>query len=58
MVDVGCGTALPLDFPPTVHLVGLDISREALAANENPDEAIVADIETDPLQTRIVALDR
>jgi SAM-dependent methyltransferase len=50
VLDVGCGTRLPVDLPPSAHLVGLDVSREALAANENIDEAIVADIESDPLR--------
>ena len=46
VLDAGCGFSLPLDFPPTVELVGLDASAEALAKNENIDEAIVGDIET------------
>jgi SAM-dependent methyltransferase len=50
VLDVGCGTQLPVDLPPSVHLVGLDVSREALEANENIDEAIVADIESDRLR--------
>jgi SAM-dependent methyltransferase len=50
VLDVGCGTSLPVALPPSVHLVGLDVSSEALAANENINEAIVANIETDPLR--------
>ena len=46
VLDAGCGFSLPLDFPPTVELVGLDASAEALAKNENVDEAVVGDIET------------
>ena len=38
-----------LDFPTDVHLVGIDISAEALAKNENVDERILGDIQTYPL---------
>jgi hypothetical protein len=49
VLDVGCETAVPLDFLPTIHLVGLISRAKPLAANENLDEAIVAAIQTDPL---------
>jgi SAM-dependent methyltransferase len=46
VLDAGCGYELPLDFPSNVHLVGIDTSAEALAKNENVDDAIVGDLET------------
>jgi SAM-dependent methyltransferase len=46
VLDAGCGFELPLDFPPSVELVGLDSSAEAMAKNENLDDAIVGDLET------------
>jgi SAM-dependent methyltransferase len=46
VLDAGCGSELPLDFPTSVHLIGVDASAEALAKNENVDEAIVGDLET------------
>jgi SAM-dependent methyltransferase len=46
VLDAGCGYVLPVDLPPTVHLVGLDASAEALAKNRNIDEAMVADLQT------------
>lgn len=48
-LDVGCGHALAVDFPLSVHLVGMDASPEALATNENVDARILGDIETYPL---------
>lgn len=49
VLDVGCGQALPVDFSREVWLVGLDISPEALSHNRNIDEAILGDVESDPL---------
>lgn len=46
VLDAGCGYELPLDFPSSVELVGLDASAEAMAKNENIDDAIVGDLET------------
>jgi SAM-dependent methyltransferase len=46
VLDAGCGSQLPLDLPQSVHLVGIDESAEALAKNENVDEAIVGDLVT------------
>jgi SAM-dependent methyltransferase len=46
VLDAGCGYELPLDFPPSVELVGLDESAEAMAKNENIDAAIIGDLET------------
>lgn len=46
VLDAGCGYELPVDFPSNVHLVGIDTSAEALAKNENVDDAIVGDLET------------
>ena len=48
-LDAGCGYELALDFPADVHLVGIDISADALAKNENADEKILGDIQTYPL---------
>ena len=48
VLDAGCGYTLPLDFPRSVRLVGLDESSEALAKNENIDAAIVGDVESHP----------
>jgi SAM-dependent methyltransferase len=48
-LDAGCGYKLPLDFHRDVHLVGLDATPEAIAKNENIDEAIVGDLQTYPL---------
>lgn len=49
VLDAGCGYTLPLDFPRSARLVGLDASPEALAKNQNIDFGIVGDIETYPL---------
>lgn len=46
VLDVGCGFFLSVDFPRTIHLVGLDPSPEALAKNQNVDEALIGDVET------------
>lgn len=46
VLDAGCGYELPLDLESNVHLVGIDASAEALAKNENVDDAIVGAIET------------
>jgi SAM-dependent methyltransferase len=46
VLDAGCGFTLPLDFPRSVRLVGLDSSADALAKNQNIDEGIVGDLET------------
>ena len=46
VLDAGCGYALSVDFPRSVHLVGLDPSPEALAKNDNIDEALIGDLET------------
>lgn len=46
VLDAGCGFELSIDFPLSVHLVGVDGDGEALAKNENVDEAIVGDVET------------
>jgi SAM-dependent methyltransferase len=50
VLDAGCGYELPLDFPPSVELVGLDESAEAMAKNENIDAAIIGDLETAKLE--------
>jgi SAM-dependent methyltransferase len=52
VLDAGCGFELPLDFPPSVELVGLDSSAEAMAKNENIDDAIVGDLETVELEEK------
>jgi SAM-dependent methyltransferase len=49
VLDAGCGFTLPTDLPHHAHLVGLDISPEALAKHERLDDAIVGDVETYPL---------
>jgi SAM-dependent methyltransferase len=49
VLDAGCGYSLSLDFPHSVHLVGLDTTPEAIAKNKNIDEAIVGDLQTCPL---------
>jgi SAM-dependent methyltransferase len=49
VLDAGCGYLLPLDFPRSVRLVGLDTSDQALATNRNIDVGIVGDLETYPL---------
>lgn len=49
VLDAGCGFELPLDIPRTATLVGLDVSAELLAENENVDEVIVGDVQTYPL---------
>lgn len=46
MLDAGCGAELPIDIPLRVRLVGLDASPEALARNENIDEALLGDLVT------------
>jgi SAM-dependent methyltransferase len=52
MLDAGAGYELPIDVPRDVHLVGIDLSPDALAKNDNADEKIVGDIETYPLPAR------
>jgi SAM-dependent methyltransferase len=49
VLDAGCGYTLPLDFPRSVRLVGLDVSPDALAKNRNIDVGLVGDVETYPL---------
>jgi SAM-dependent methyltransferase len=49
VIDVGCGFESPLDFPSSVHVVGLDVSAEALERNMNVDEKLVGDVQTYPL---------
>src|SRR6476620_9793471 len=44
VLDVGCGYELSVDMPASVHLVGLDVSAEALERNENLDEKMLGDI--------------
>jgi SAM-dependent methyltransferase len=48
-LDAGCGARLAVRLPEGVHLVGIDVSREALARNERLDEAIVGDLQEYPL---------
>ena len=45
-LDAGCGRRCFLDFPPDVHVVGLDIGEAELLANERLDERIVGALET------------
>jgi SAM-dependent methyltransferase len=49
VLDAGCGYQLPLDLSENVHLVGLDVSEDALARNENIDEKLLGDIQNYPL---------
>jgi SAM-dependent methyltransferase len=49
VLDVGCGKVLPVDLEPSVRVVGMDVSPEAMAGNANVDEMIVGDAETYPL---------
>lgn len=50
VLDAGCGRHRPyVDYGPEAHVVGLDISEEALSLNELVDEKIVGDVQTYPL---------
>lgn len=49
VLDAGCGRELPVDIPRAATLVGMDVSEELLALNENADEVIVGDIQSYPL---------
>lgn len=51
VLDAGCGEAICLPLPRGIHVVGVDRSAAALQRNENLDEAILGDLETDPLPT-------
>jgi SAM-dependent methyltransferase len=46
VLDAGAGYELSIDIPLHVHLTALDISKPALAKNENADEKIVGDLQT------------
>lgn len=47
LLDAGCGRhARPLDLPDNCYVVGIDISKDALAANANLDEKILGNLET------------
>jgi len=46
LLDAGCGFQLPIDLPREVHLVGIDVSEDAMALNANADEKIIGDIQT------------
>src|SRR5438270_2261951 len=46
VLDAGAGGELHLDIPLHLHLTALDVSKPALAKNENADEKIVGDLQT------------
>jgi SAM-dependent methyltransferase len=46
VLDAGCGSQTHIELPPNAHVVGIDISADALEQNEALDERIVGDLET------------
>jgi SAM-dependent methyltransferase len=49
VLDAGCGFRLPIDLPDGAYVVGIDVSADALARNDQLDEAIVGDLQDYPL---------
>ncbi len=45
VLDAGCGSDSNIPLPPNAHVVGIDVSAEALERNELLDERMVADLE-------------
>lgn len=51
VLDAGCGRQLKyVEYGPDAHIVGLDVSSEALEANETVHEKVLGDLRTYPLQ--------
>lgn len=49
VLDAGCGARLPFDLPADTHVVGIDVSAEALARNPDVNKKIIGDIQTHDL---------
>jgi SAM-dependent methyltransferase len=52
ILDAGCGRKTHLEFGDNAYVVGLDVSLEELAENEDVDEKIVGDVQTYPLPAK------
>jgi SAM-dependent methyltransferase len=51
VLDAGCGKRQDyVEYPEDAHVVGLDVSADALALNRRVDEKVVGDIQTYPLE--------
>lgn len=46
ILDAGCGRASVLNFPEAAHVTGVDVSAEALEANDGVHEKVVGDLES------------
>jgi SAM-dependent methyltransferase len=49
VLDAGCGSSCHLDYGPNAHVVGLDVGKDELVANERLDDRILGDVQTYPI---------
>jgi SAM-dependent methyltransferase len=52
VLDAGCGSEMNIELPANAHVVGIDVSSEALVQNASLDERIVGDLETIELRPK------